>query len=349
MKLISKKIIPHNDYVYSLTVADNHNYFISDDLSKGAVLSKNSQMEVKILARVSEDQELIKYLSKKGADIHRFVAGKVWHKAMEEVTQAERRFAKTSVFAILYGKSEHAFASEIMKGDLEATKALFDSIFTAFPGIKKYIDLKHKEVMEFGEVKTMFGDTIIIPYDPGKPSSVSSAKRQAQNYPIQSNASTVAGVSIYRVIKSLQDLNLKARGFGFTHDSGDIDLECSSLIQLLKVLPVLAEKVPLEKWGVPVSIDIAIGTNGNSMTDLKEIYVNEDLSGFKCEFEAHEHVLDSLVKRLEESNLKVSISNTTSEMDYWDMKELFITRRAYSMYIGESRKKIKGDILVTTS
>lgn len=305
-----------------------------------------SQMEVKILAKVSEDESLIKYLSKKGADIHRFVASKVWKKPMEEVTSAERRFAKTSVFAILYGKSIYAFATEIMNGDIQATEQLFEYIFTAFPGIKRYIDNKHKELLSSGEVRTMFGDTIIIPFDPSRASSVSSGKRQAQNYPIQSAASTVAGVSIYRVIKSLQESGLKARGFGFTHDSGDIDLECSSLIKLLKVLPELAEKAPLEKWGVPVSIDIGIGVNGNAIADLEDIEVESDLSGFKCKFEAHENVVDSLIKRLTDANLKAEVNNVKSELDYWDNKELFITRRAYSMYIGEARNKLKGDLIV---
>lgn len=87
-----------------------------------------------------------------------------------------------NTFGLLYGKSIQSFASEMMGGDLAGAKKFFNEFFTAFPGIKKFVDEQHAQVLEHGFVYTIFGDPININTDFYREDEV---LRRSQNYPIQ--------------------------------------------------------------------------------------------------------------------------------------------------------------------
>lgn len=304
-----------------------------------------SQNEVKYLAAMSKDEGLLALVN--SSDVHRGVAAKIWRKDAKDVTSAERRYAKMSTFSILYGKTVEGFADEFMGGRIEDARAMFDNFFVTFPKVKEYIEESHRQWEETGEVKTLFGDTIVINCrDRENPEEVNSCKRQAQNYRIQSSASTGAGVSIFRVDEALHGRGLNTRTFGFTHDSGDIDFETPNLIQVLKFIPIYAEELPLKLWGIPTTIDIAIGPRGNTQIDLSEIKITDDERSFSAEFEGVKEDLDATVNILRDQKFNVEYTISKEEDSYVEMKELFITRRAYSMYIGKKRIKVGGKIQV---
>lgn len=303
------------------------------------------QNEIKYMAYLSGDKSLIDALKNKSTDIHKYIASRMFKIPLKEVLASQRRFAKNAVFSFLFGKGEQSFADDYMKGNLAEARELINNFFTEFPGVKEFIERKHREVEQFGGVKTMFGDFIPIVYDKNNQMEYHGALRKAQNYSIQSSASTGSGACIYRSFKKMKSLGLKV--IDFQHDSSTFDFRCKDLITVLKVLPLTAEKEPQDAWGVPITIDIEIGVRGNSLVHLDDIQVSEDMNSFHAEFSGDRVSLEDVVKRLRDSDYDVQLDVTSQEEEMIKMNELFLTRRAYNMNIGQLREKIKGTLRVS--
>jgi len=146
-----------------------------------------SQFEVRMLAAASDCKSLLSALSD-GMDIHKFVASKIWRKSVDEVSSAERKFAKGAVFSIIYGSAPESFAQSYMHGDIDGARELFNNVFTSFPEIGDYIKNRHKELESEHRVKLYTNRYINIVPRSDKDSAINEAKRKAQNYPIQGAA-----------------------------------------------------------------------------------------------------------------------------------------------------------------
>ena len=152
-----------------------------------------SQFEVRVLAGMANESALLKAFEE-GADIHKRVASIIWNKPEDEVSASERRYAKGCTFSILYGKGVEAFAEEFMGGDVVAARNFFSDFFSVFSGIDRFVKEQHSTVEKDGYVKTLFGDPLYIYKTHGN-----AHLRQAQNYPIQSTASSLAAIGIYNL------------------------------------------------------------------------------------------------------------------------------------------------------
>jgi hypothetical protein len=117
---------------------------------KGGIIAMPdcSQAEVRMLARVANDENLIKAF-RDGLDIHRYVASLTNNKPMEEITSTERKVAKSAVFGLVYGETEQAFADEHFGGDLSKALEVFGYFYKSFPNVKDYIDLSHKNYDDY--------------------------------------------------------------------------------------------------------------------------------------------------------------------------------------------------------
>lgn len=141
-----------------------------------------AQNEVRFLAKMAEEKNLMAAFER-GVDVHRFVASNIFKKPEREISDIERSYAKAATFGLLYGKTVASFAQEMMGGDLAGAKKFFAEFFAAFPGIKRFVDAQHAQVLEHGFVYTLFGDPININTEFYREDEV---LRRAQNYPIQS-------------------------------------------------------------------------------------------------------------------------------------------------------------------
>ena len=61
-----------------------------------------SQIELRIMAHLSEDANMVEAF-REGSDIHAATAAKIWHEDIKDVTDAQRKKAKTANFGIIYG------------------------------------------------------------------------------------------------------------------------------------------------------------------------------------------------------------------------------------------------------
>ena len=179
--------------------------------------SDYSQIELRVLAHLSDDEKLIEAF-KNGQDIHRSTASLVFDTPFDEVTDIQRRNAKAVNFGIVYGISAFGLANDLNIGRKEA-QAYIDSYFEKYPKIKAFLDKTVSEAKEKGYIKTMFGRIRPIP----ELSSSNFMQRQfgervAMNSPIHGTAADIIKIAMIRVHDRLLKENLKSKLILQVHD-----------------------------------------------------------------------------------------------------------------------------------
>ena len=179
--------------------------------------SDYSQIELRVLAHLSDDEKLIAAF-KNGQDIHRSTASLVFDTPFDEVTDIQRRNAKAVNFGIVYGISAFGLANDLNIGRKDA-QAYIDSYFEKYPKIKAFLDKTVSEAKEKGYIKTMFGRIRPIP----ELSSSNFMQRQfgervAMNSPIQGTAADIIKIAMIRVHDRLLKENLKSKLILQVHD-----------------------------------------------------------------------------------------------------------------------------------
>jgi DNA polymerase-1 len=177
--------------------------FIADD---GNVLlaADYSQVELRILAHISQDAELIETFQR-GADIHRATASKMFNVAEDELTHDQRRAAKTINFGVLYGMSAFRLSNELGIPTNQA-KDFIDAYFARYPKIQEYLDRTLEEARRSGKVTTLFGRVRYIPEIHNKSFTVrGNAERMATNAPIQGTAADILKLAMIALDKRLDE------------------------------------------------------------------------------------------------------------------------------------------------
>ena len=180
-------------------VADKGKVFLSLDYS---------QIELRLVAHISGDEEMIKIFND-GGDIHASTAKSMF--GVDEVDSDMRRRAKVINFGIIYGVSPHGLARQAGCSRTQA-KDFIDSYFKAFPGIRMYMENTKQYSDEKGYVETIFGRKIHLPDASSNNSALRGhAHRQAINSPIQGTSADIiknAMIKIYNEIHNKEDIKL---------------------------------------------------------------------------------------------------------------------------------------------
>lgn len=162
------------------------------------------QLEFRVWAHLSRDQKMIELIAQ-GGDIHRRMASWFLHKPEEEITDEERQSAKEISFGLIYGMGVKAMSERCKISIDEATK-IKDMFFSLFPDATVWLQM----VADFGIknkfVMTPFGRRLPIEYNPNDNESISSARRHAVNYPVQSAAAeltNLTGVYLMEIAKAV--------------------------------------------------------------------------------------------------------------------------------------------------
>lgn len=237
-RLIRKVFIPKEGYV-----------FIDADYS---------QIELRVLAHMSEDQNLIAAY-RHAEDIHRITASQVFHTPLDEVTPLQRRNAKAVNFGIVYGISSFGLSQDLSISRKEAENYI-ESYFETFPGIKTYLDRVVADAKEKGYAKTMFGRRRPVP----ELSSSNFMQRQfgeriAMNSPIQGTAADIIKIAMIRVYRRLKEENLKSRLILQVHDELLIE---TALEEAERVKEILSEEMHhAAELSVELEVDMNEGSN----------------------------------------------------------------------------------------
>ncbi|QDU72050.1 DNA polymerase I [Mucisphaera calidilacus] len=166
---------------------------------KVLLVADYSQIELRVLAHLSEDPALIEAFVG-GEDIHRAVAAEVFGVAPEDVTSEQRGHAKTINFGIIYGITAFGLARRIGDLDRTAAAALIEAYKSRFTGINTFLDTCVEQAKSSGYVATILGRRRAIPQIESKQPNVRSlGERLAINSVVQGSAADLIKVAMVRL------------------------------------------------------------------------------------------------------------------------------------------------------
>jgi DNA polymerase I len=215
-----------------------------------------SQIELRVLAHMCGDEELIEAF-RRGADIHRTTAAKIFGVAEDAVTSEQRRASKTINFGVLYGMSAFRLGNDlgIPTGD---AKAFIDAYFDRYPKIRGLLDRTLEEARGTGRVSTLFGRVRYIPEIHNRSFAVrANAERMATNAPIQGTAADLLKMAMIALDQALTE-NFPGSSMLLTvHDEIVLETPESSVGQVEKLVRDTMEGIhPL---AVPLAVDTRWG------------------------------------------------------------------------------------------
>ncbi|HFU3961424.1 TPA: DNA polymerase I [Streptococcus suis] len=191
--------------------------------------SDYSQIELRVLAHISQDQHLIEAFQQ-GADIHTSTAMRVFGiEKAEDVTPNDRRNAKAVNFGVVYGISDFGLSNNLGISRKEA-KNYIDTYFERFPGIKDYMETIVREARDKGYVETLYKRRRELPDINSRNFNVRNfAERTAINSPIQGSAADILKVAMINLDKALTDAGLSTRMLLQVHDEIVLEVPIAEL------------------------------------------------------------------------------------------------------------------------
>ena len=232
--------------------------FIPGDRENYLIMSADySQIELRILAHVSEDNNLINAFNSE-IDVHTLTASKVFDVPIEEVTKQMRYKAKAVNFGIVYGQSKYGLAKALGISAAEADMFI-GKYFLTYPKIKEYMNNMVALVEEQGYVETIFGRKRYLQNEINNPNAMvrEFAKRAAINHPMQGSASDLIKLAMIDFAKKLNNHNLKSKMILQVHDELVVEVEKTELELVKKlVIEAMEQNQPLR---VPLLVDVNVG------------------------------------------------------------------------------------------
>ncbi len=176
-----------------------------------------SQIELRVLAHVANDQNMIRAFQE-GRDIHRSTAAQVFHMPEELVTPLMRSRAKAVNFGIVYGIGAFSLSKNIHVSVAEARRYIADYL-TNFSGVDAYMKRVVEEAKENGWVQTLFGRRRYLPELRSSNHNLRAfGERVARNMPIQGTAADIIKIAMIRVWDRLKRENMQSKLILQVHD-----------------------------------------------------------------------------------------------------------------------------------
>ncbi|HEY8848531.1 MAG TPA: DNA polymerase, partial [Thermoanaerobaculia bacterium] len=233
-------------------IADQGNVLMSADYS---------QVELRILAHISEDESLIETF-RRGADIHRATAAQMFNIREDQLSAEQRRAAKTINFGVLYGMSAFRLSNELNISTGQA-KDWIDAYFGRYPKIQQYLDRTLGEARSTGKVTTLLGRIRYIPEIHNRSFTVrGNAERMAINAPIQGTAADILKLAMIALDANLSD---HAAMLLTVHDEIVIEVAETKAERVAGIVKETMENI------YPLRVPLAVDTKwGRSWYDAKE-------------------------------------------------------------------------------
>ncbi|PUZ28448.1 DNA polymerase I [Chitinophaga parva] len=232
--------------------------FVPRDPDHVLVSADYSQIELRIIAAISEDAQMISAFQQ-GLDIHATTAAKVYGVEMDAVTSDMRRNAKSVNFGIIYGVSAFGLSENLGIARSEA-KTLIDNYFAQYPAIKQYMEDQISYAQRKGYVETLLGrKRWLKDINSGNAVVRGYAERNAINMPIQGTAADMIKLAMISIHDRFRKEGIRSRMILQVHDELVFDVHRS---ELDKVKPLILEgmrnAMPL---AVPIDAEVGEGEN----------------------------------------------------------------------------------------
>ena len=232
--------------------------FIARDENYTLLSADYSQIELRIIAALSGEENMIESF-KKGEDIHKSTASKVFNVPLEEVTREQRSHAKTVNFGIIYGVSAFGLSNQTNLSRAES-KELIDAYYESYPRLKAYMNEQVEMARELGYVQTILGRRRYLKDINSQNAIVrGGAERNAVNAPIQGSAADIIKIAMINIHKKLTEENWKSKMLLQVHDELVFDVHHSELEKIQPMIKYEMEHAFM--LSVPLEVEMGSGKN----------------------------------------------------------------------------------------
>lgn len=217
-----------------------------------------SQIELRIIAALAKDPNMIDSF-KRGEDIHKATASKVFHVPLDEVTKEQRSAAKAVNFGIIYGQSAFGLSQNLGISRTEA-KETIDAYFAQFSTIKTYMEKAVSDAKARGYVETIMKRRRYLP-DINSANAVvrGFAERNAINAPIQGSAADIIKLAMIAIDKALSKANIQSKMILQVHDELIFDVHKEEQEILKKIVKEAMENAV--SLVVPMQVEMELAHN----------------------------------------------------------------------------------------
>jgi DNA polymerase-1 len=217
-----------------------------------------SQIELRVIASISEDEGMMDAFSK-NIDIHSATASKVFGVPIEEVSKEQRYKAKSVNFGLIYGQGAFGLSENLGISRGEA-KDIIDNYFVQFPAIRNYMERVKDKAKQDGFVETIMGRRRYLRDINSANATVRAfAERNAINAPIQGTAADMIKLAMIRVDKRMKQEQLRSKMLIQVHDELLFDVHKEELDMMVELVKYEMENAMLLK--VPVIAEAGWGDN----------------------------------------------------------------------------------------
>ncbi len=238
--------------------------FIQDNEESLILTADYSQIELRVLAHISKDEQMINAF-RENLDIHKITASEIFSVSEDDVTQEMRSRCKAVNFGIIYGISDFALAKDLKISRKEA-KEYMDKYFQRYGGVKKYLHDVIEDCIEKGYVKTIFNRIRNIMEIKSLNKIVKSlGERLAMNTPIQGSAADIIKLAMIKVFNKLEEGNFKSKIILQVHDELVLNVYKNELDEVSRIVKEEMENCYKEML-VPLTVNIS---SGKSWFDAK--------------------------------------------------------------------------------
>ena len=216
-----------------------------------------SQIELRLLAHLSQDQRLVDAFNH-GKDIHASTAATVFDVPIEEVTKEMRAGAKAVNFGIIYGQQAYGLSEELGI-DIKEASSFIKKYFERYPGVQDFIEGSKEKVRKSGLATTMFGRKRPIPEINSTNGMIrAAAERLAVNTPLQGSQADIIKKAMIKVQKALKEENI-AHMVLQIHDELIFELPDENIPRVTEIVKSIMEDIAT--LSVPLIVNIDIGKN----------------------------------------------------------------------------------------
>lgn len=230
-------------------IAPAHHKIVSADYS---------QIELRIMAHISQDEGLLKAFAA-GEDIHRATAAEIFALPLDGIDAEQRRYAKVINFGLIYGMSEFGLAAQLGI-ERSAARAYIDRYFQRYPGVANYMQRTREKARTAGFVETVLGRRLWLPeINSPNGNRRQGAERAAINAPMQGTAADIIKLAMIAVQQWLEKARLQSQLIMQVHDELVLEVPDQEIDTILSELPLYMEQVI--SLDVPLLVDIGAGIN----------------------------------------------------------------------------------------
>jgi DNA polymerase-1 len=232
--------------------------FVPDKKGNIILSADYSQIELRIMAHLSGDENMIKAFERKH-DIHTETAAKVFKVKQDKVDANMRRKAKEVNFGLIYGIQAFGLASRLNIDQREA-RDIIQSYFANFPTINAWLEKTREFARRKGYTETLAGRRRYLPNINNKNSVVRQRdERVAINMPVQGTAADMIKIAMINIFNEFNKKKLKSKMILQVHDELVFDCEKSELETVKKIVQNKMKNAL--KLNVPIEIEMGEGIN----------------------------------------------------------------------------------------